>query len=157
MIIAAIGLLATTTTAIGVPYIQGRIASQRDLATKLLDERITAYAEAMVYLRAVQGSLDETVTDPMYRQSAYKWPDMPHRDLITARLHLVAPVELMTRWDELTVAWDALCWNLQEDGPANDHGEFYAAEDSADITRVRHAIETLTAELRQGAGAKQAQ
>lgn len=152
-ITAVIGLLATMSTAIGVPFIQGHIASKRNFATKLRDERIAAYADAMVYLRAVQGRLDETVEDPAYRQR-YTWPSMPHRDLISARLGLIAPLGLVEHWDALIVAWDALSWNLQQDGPATEHGEYYVDSKSADVTRVRNASQALTTQLRQAAGAE---
>lgn len=153
--IAVVGLLATTATAIGVPYIQGRIATHHAVANKLRDERMAAYADAMVYLRAVQGRLDHTVEDPRFRHTSYEWPDMPHRDLTTARLQLIAPDELVRQWDRLTAAWDTFVWNLQQDGPANEQGHYVAEEESAAVKRVRSASQDLTAELRRAAGGGQ--
>lgn len=153
--IAIAGFLTTIATAIGVPYIQARIASLHAVADKLRDERMAAYADAMVYLRAVEGRLDDTTEDPDFRQSSYKWPDMPHRDLTTARLRLVAPEELLKRWDRLTSAWDAFSWNIQQDGAADVHGHYFAEETSDGVKRVRSAIRDLAAELRRSAGVGQ--
>lgn len=154
-VIAALGLLATTITAIGVPFIQGQIAARRELAAKLYDERLAAYVEAMVFVRAVQSRLDETVEDPVFRQS-YTWPEMPHRDLIAARLQLVAPPELFKSWSKLTSAWDALSWNIQQDGPVNEYGDYYREADATDVIRVRSASEALIVELRRVADVKAA-
>lgn len=149
--IAAIAVAATTITALGVPYIQGRIAAKHALASKLRDERIAAYADAMAYVQVVQTRVDHIVEDPAFRESSYKRPDLPQRDLITARLELLAPDELIPMWNELTEAWEAFVWTIEEESPAT-----LVSEASTDVKRVRTASQALTAELRRAAGVDQA-
>ncbi|MDQ7903070.1 hypothetical protein RB614_00860 [Phytohabitans sp. ZYX-F-186] len=152
-IIAVAGLVTTTACALGVPFIQGRLAAQRERAMRLRDERLVVYTDAMFYMRAIQGRLDETVEDPDLQRS-YTWPETPHQDLTTARLHLIAPEEVMRRWDELIHAWEVMTWNMEQDGPVNERGQYHASEDQADVKRVRRAIEGLTVALREAAGAE---
>jgi hypothetical protein len=148
--IAITGLITTAVAALGTPLIQGRVMAKNAIATKLREERLNAYTDTMLYVRAVQGRLDETLQVPDFRQS-YTWPDMPHRDLITARLALIAPSHVVRLWDELTAAWETLAWNVQQDGPVNDQWQYQIDANDRDAVRLRQAIKDLTSALRQTA------
>jgi hypothetical protein len=145
-IVAIAGLIATTLTGLGVTFIQGRIAARNAVAGRLHEQRLSAYTDAMVHVQTVEGSLNEILEDPDLRSSPYG-PEGPHRDLITARLRLIAPPSVIHAWQELTSAWDALMWNAEQDGPVNRRGDYHLQGEDADVVRVQAAITGLITAL----------
>lgn len=145
------GLTSTTVTALGVPFIQGRIAARNAAAGKLNEERLAVYVDAMSYTHDVQTRVEHLTESPEYRSSRRDVENIPHEDLISARLRLVAPREVVEPWIELLAAWRALGWNLNEEGPLA-HDEFYADPTREDVTRVAEAIAGVAQSLRRAMG-----
>jgi hypothetical protein len=145
------GLITTASAALGVPFIQGRIAVRNAAAGRLHEQRVAVYTDAVIFLQSVESRLQETLEDPDLR-SRRERAEVPHQDLITARIRLLAPMPVVQSWQELVVAWDALAWNAQEEGPVNDRGDYHLNPENPDVLRVQATLHALTTALRQAMG-----
>jgi hypothetical protein len=43
-------------------------------------------------------------------------------------------------------------WNVEQDGPANERGQYHIEADRADVKRVRDALKGLSSALRHAMG-----
>lgn len=145
-IIAVAGLLTTLTAAVAAPFLQGRVA----VRTKLHEQRLAAYADAMTFVQYVESRLLDFTEEPELRSR--RVPAPPDQDSITARVRLLAPTAAVSRWKEFTAAWDILAFNLQEIGPTGPTGEYEASPNDPDVVRVRDAAGALETELRRMPG-----
>jgi AcrR family transcriptional regulator len=144
-------LRSTAAAALGVPFHSGLYRRRNAAAGKLCEQRLAAYIDAMVHLQSVETCLNETLEDPDFR-SRRKRVDVPHQDLISARLRLVASAPVIRSWQELVDAWDSLAWNVEQDGPINDRGDYHLKSDDQEVVKVHAAMRTLTISLRGAMG-----
>lgn len=140
------GLLSYVDT-----YIKGRTDARNAEASKLHEQRLSVYVDAMSYTHNLDVRVAELTEDPEYRRYGSSRPAMdgiPHQDLITARLRLVAPPEVFQPWTDLLEAWRILAWNVEQDGP-HDYGLYYADPGGDDVKRVTTAITAVAQSLRR--------
>src|SRR5687767_10962604 len=101
VIIAAIGLVTTAASPLlqtGLTARNAKVAWRRDAVAK-------GYAVAVSRAQSLE-SVIERVTDPY--GSHRKWADVPHVDLISARLRLHAPEAVLAAWQELRLRQEQL-------------------------------------------------
>jgi hypothetical protein len=93
----------------------------------------------------------EWLTEPWPARTRFPTPppDPPHRDLLAARIGLLAPQAVQDAWTQLVDAAERLDWNVNENGDRDEEGELTAAVDDPDVVATRKAIERLTVALRQ--------
>jgi hypothetical protein len=71
--------------------------------------------------------------------------------MIRARMFLVAPAPVARAFDDLTLAWEVLSWNVNEKGPDEMIGDvpiWHAERDDKDVVRVANALKRLKGETR---------
>lgn len=143
-IIAVAGLLTTLTAAFAAPFLQGRVA----VKTRLHEQRLAAYTDAMVFLQYVDARLEDLTEELDYR-TRRRIPEHPDQDFITARVRLLAPDAAVKRWNEFVASWDVFLYNIEQDGPMGSHGEYYVPPGDKDVLRVKAAGLALETELKK--------
>jgi hypothetical protein len=132
-------------------FIKGRTDARNAEASKLYEQRLSVYVDAMSYAHSLDVRVAELTADPEYREYGSSRPAMegiPNEDLITARLRLVAPPEIFQPWTKLLEAWRILARNLEQDGP-HDYGFYYADAGRADVKQVITVITAVAQSLRR--------
>lgn len=149
-IVAITGLATTFLTALIAPLIQGRITAKNATAKRIEEQQVATYVDAVAYAQSIEARLDELLEDPLL-QSGEPLPPTPDDFMIRARMFLVAPASVARAFDELILAWKALSWNLNENGPVEVIGNiaiYSAKRDDQDVQRVINALNGLKSGIR---------
>ena len=150
-VIAIAGVVTTALTALGVPFVQGRVAARSAVAVRIDEARLAAYTDAMSHVQKIESRVDESIEDPDFRSNSTA-AEVVHRDLVTARLRLLASASIVERWSALMTAWDVLAWNAEQDGPVNHRGDYHLRPDDPEVVRVREATRDLIEAFRRELG-----
>jgi hypothetical protein len=143
LIIAVTGLAATTATALGVPVIQGRVATRNATRTRLDAIRLTAYTAASAYAEAVNLRLRQ-LTTPIEARRSRPAVEVPAVGPIGAQLRLVAPRPMLEAWHELVGAWEWLESKVATGGPSTVSGEYWCDRNSEDVLNVKGTLRVFT-------------
>ena len=106
--------------------------------------------DAMAYVQTIERRLDTLLEDPLV-SSGDPLPRVPDDFMIRARMFLVAPAPVARAFDDLTLAWEVLSWNVNEKGPDEMIGDvpiWHAERDDKDVVRVANALKRLKGETR---------
>jgi hypothetical protein len=125
--------------------VQGWIAARNATAKRREEQQEAAYVDAVTYVQSIQAQLDEFLEDPVFRDRR-RIPPTPDEHAIRARMFLIAPAPVARAFNDLTLAWDALCWDLGETGLPRD--EIQVKRDDDDVVRVRNALTRLKSSIR---------
>ena len=145
VIIAAIGLLTTASS----PLLQTWLTARNTKKAWRREALANVYADALAHAQSLE-SLIERVTDPY--GSHGKRADVPHVDLIAARLRLHAPQRVLDAWQELRLREDALMWDLSENYPAIGHGGDEMRSDDPGVLRLTATIDDFVSVVRKSIG-----
>jgi uncharacterized iron-regulated protein len=149
-IIAVAGLATALLTALIVPLIQGRIDAKNATVKRLEEQQESTYVDAMAYVQTIEKRLDALLEDPLV-SSGDLLPRVPDDFMIRARMFLVAPATVARAFDDLTLAWEVLSWNVNESGPDEMIGDipiYRAKRDDEDVVRVANALKRLKSVIR---------
>jgi hypothetical protein len=145
------GLVTALLTTLIVLPIQGRINAKNATAKRLEEEQQTTYVDAMAYVQTIEKRLDELLEDPLV-SSGDPLPRVPDDLMIRARMFLVAPAPVARAFDDLTLVWERLCWNIIENGQPVDIIDkqliYHAERDDEDVVRVANALKRLKSVIR---------
>lgn len=115
---AGTALVGAVLGSLAAPLLQGRLTDRRSLR----QERMVLYAEAMLYVHFISGSL-QWLVDPYNTPSTSERGIRQRNDLrqvpdqITARMRLVAHASVLKAWLELLNAEEGLDHDISEDHP----------------------------------------
>ncbi|WP_426513132.1 hypothetical protein ACPPVO_22400 [Dactylosporangium sp. McL0621] len=151
--VAVAGLAATTTLGLIGPFLQGRIAARNARHSKNHDLAIAAYTDAMAYIQHAETDLVR-IFDLGARAADDLPPDRRDLDLITARLRLTAPNEVLGAWAVFVEAEDLLRSALREKHATQLGDRFEQPADMPEFTAVWRAAETSRLALRRAAGTR---
>ena len=145
VIIAAIGLLTTAAS----PLLQTWLTARNARAAWRRDALAKVYADALAHALSLE-SLIERITDPFgsHRKSA----DVPHVDLIAARLRLHAPETVLAAWQDLRLREDHLRFDLEENYPGLGHTTDAVPADSSEVLDLMAAINNFLSLVRRSIG-----
>lgn len=151
-IVAIAGLASTATVGLVVPIINGRMNDRNARRAKSHDLAIAAYTDAMAYLQHAEIRLDGLV------DVEARFPDdapasRGTRNLISARLRLVAAPDVLDRWRLFLIAEDHLYWYLREYPNMEYIDDQGLPEDLPVIAEVRRTAWELSEALRRAVGA----
>lgn len=149
-VIAIIAVVAGAAASVFSPLLRGRQEQRhrRDDARREL--LVNLCIDAVVYAESIKTALDE-LADPYGNSTGVRVPTV-HTDLITARMRLIAPVELQEAWHELVRSYEVLAWNLNENGPTGPDGMWHLPATDPDPVRVSAAITVIVSAARSAAG-----
>jgi hypothetical protein len=71
--------------------------------------------------------------------------------MIRDRMFFLAPTAVARAFNDLALAWETLCWNLNEEGPDEMIGNtpiFRAKRDDEGVVRVANALKELKSLIR---------
>jgi hypothetical protein len=145
VIIAAIGLMTTASS----PLLQTWLTARNAKTAWRRDALAKVYADALTHAQSLE-SLIERVTDPY--GSHGKRADVPHVDLIAARLHLHAPQAVLDAWRELRQREDQLRFELEENYPGLGHSDDAVPADSPEVLSLTAAINSFFGVVRRSIG-----
>jgi|tagenome__1003787_1003787.scaffolds.fasta_scaffold20397666_1 hypothetical protein len=145
VVIAGIGLVTTASS----PLLQSWLTARNAEAAWRRDALAGVYADALAHAQSLE-SLIERVTDP-YGSHA-KRAEVPHVDLIAARLRLHAPQAVLAAWQEVRLREDQLRWNLQENYPGLGLGDDAVPADAPEVLKLTAAINIFFNVVRKSIG-----
>ncbi|WP_369256956.1 hypothetical protein [Geodermatophilus amargosae] len=145
VIIAAIGLVTTAAS----PLLQTALTARNAKVAWRRDALAKVYADALAHAQSLE-SLIERVTDPY--GSHRKWADVPHVDLISARLRLHAPEAVLVAWQELRLREDQLRFDLDENYPGLGQTSDAVPADSSELLNLTAAINSFVGVVRDSIG-----
>lgn len=151
--VAVAGLAATTLLGVVSPFLQGRIAARNARQNKSHDLAIAAYTDAMAHVQHVETSLVglADVTARRHGKTPHIQVDL---DLISARIRLVAPQDVLTHWSALLDAEHRLWWHLRESPHSGAEFELFEWDaDQQEIVQVRRTAKELSEALRKAVDA----
>jgi len=132
LLVAVAGLLAT----LAAPPIQTWLAARNERTAWRRDAQVAVYADALSYVEVLSVSV-ERLTD-LYRDIRWTRPQVPHRDLITSRMRLLAPRDTFDKWKTLITQEDIFDFNVNEN--YSDDPRWALPDDDADLVKLRSAI-----------------
>lgn len=150
-VVAIAGLVATTTLGLVSPFLQGWISAKNARRAKGYDLAVATYTDAMVHLQSIEVGINHLI-DPSDRNPGNLGNDHKHVDLITARLRLVAPTDVIAAWTALVEADFLLDFYIRE---SVDHRRVEAEglpEDLDLIVDVRRKGRAASEAIRHAAG-----
>jgi hypothetical protein len=96
-VIAIAGLVTTLVASLAGSLLPGWLNARNEDKVWRRDARAAVYADALSHIQSAQESA-EGLTDDFYIGGRGKRPDLPHPDLITARMRLLASPEAFEKW-----------------------------------------------------------
>jgi len=108
---AVIAIFAVFTTFLS-PVLIFKLTTRNQHSAKLDDRRAVLYTEATIYAQTLDSMLNR-ITDPYSTFVAR--PELTHADVITARMRLIAPPEILASWQQIVADEEVLQWNFSED------------------------------------------
>jgi hypothetical protein len=116
VVIAIAGLLTTLAASVLGAVMPAWIAARNERKTWLRDQRAAVYADALAYIQVSQQLAEDLAMDPWEVQS-WSRPDVPHRDLITARMRLLADPAAFDKWRAFLHSDEAFAYDVAENHP----------------------------------------
>lgn len=155
-IVAIAGILGTLFGSFGGHILQARLKERSDRLAKLRETRVALYFEATEYAVREEAWLDWLQTP--FRLTKVTLPDAARAELITGKLELFAPADVLNEWRHLLKTSQRLSDYFEEEGAhyyRPDEEGRYVAEPVPDIPRllaVRNAISLLRKTMRAALG-----
>jgi hypothetical protein len=123
-----------------------RLTARNAKAAWRMDTRAKVYADALAHAQSLE-SLIERVTDPYGSYS--KRADVPHVDLIAARLRLHAPQAVLDAWGDLRLREEQLRFDLEENYPGFPHTDDAVPADDPVVQNLTAAINSFVGVVRK--------
>jgi hypothetical protein len=112
LVIAITGLLTTATA----PLLQSWLSARNEGRAWRRDARAAVYADALTYVQVTQQHAEDLTIDP-WQVRSWSRPEIPHRDLITARMRLLADSAAFDKWQAFLDSDDAFASYVTENHP----------------------------------------
>jgi hypothetical protein len=121
-----------------------REAQEQERLAWRRDARAAVYADALAYIQ-VGYQFYENMLYPEYRNG--RPPELPHQDLITARMRLLAPPTTFAKWSAFRDSYEALAFYANENFQGDFEEVLIKADDPLSV-KFSASVEEANAAIR---------